>query len=153
MPNLEHKVPELTHKSMNRRMSRSAMVFSIKRANFHGFALPKIDRHIRELSDSLTELSKSVDVVIGKGDNQQVVKVKDFNAQAKIANALISLVEQQRSLLGFPSPGKRKDEERTVHDVETKPALSHVDLEDIKQQVATVETVDTQPIDTPVGSE
>lgn len=133
MPIIENVLPDVSPKSMNRRMSRSAVVFSLARAKYMGVVLPKVERAIRQLDQSLHELAEPIDVTIGRGEGQCVVKVKDYAQQAKTALALASLVDQQRSLLGFPSPGRRRNEGEDGSDarrvVDVSPAPKSHDLE------------------------
>lgn len=110
MPAIDSQPPDISSKAMNRRMSRSAITFAVKRANYMRFVLPKVERAICALNESLHALTQPIEIVVGRGDNKAIAHVIDYQSQAKIAGALFSAMEFERQLLGFPSPGKRRDE-------------------------------------------
>lgn len=57
-------------------------------------------------SERLAECHKGVEMIVG----QQVVKQVPYDMIARLNASLIQLIDCERQLLGFPSPGKRRDE-------------------------------------------
>lgn len=64
----------------------------------------------------LVELHKGVDVIVGHGEKAQVIRTVPCETIAKLNSSLVSLIECERSLLGFPSPGRRRDEGGVIGD-------------------------------------
>lgn len=144
MPTLENVLPNCSPKSLNRRLNRSSQVFHLSKVKFMGSVLPKIQRAIRQLSDSLNELKDPVTVIVGKGENSQAVEVKDYNSQARIASTLATLIDHERSLLGFPGPGKRKDEpEKQVIDGQIQVTNGHDHV--LEQELNELRSVRAEP--------
>lgn len=107
MPTLENTVPAIDVKSLNRKASRSAVVFSARKAAFIGNVIPKLERATKTLHERLCVLREPVERLDSKGN---VILVNDDIALCKVVGAMLAAIEAERSLLGFPSPGKRKDE-------------------------------------------
>lgn len=110
MPSLENRVPANGRNTLARKASASAIVFTRERAGFYRHVLPKIARAIRATDERLQMLHAGVDVIAGKGEQQTIVRIVPDDAIARLNTSLIALVECERSLLGFPNPGRRRDE-------------------------------------------
>lgn len=96
MPRLESVAPNLSGKSLLRKASQSASVFGFAKAGFYRAALPKV-RRAMSLADRRIRAMHKLDPV-------------PDDTICRMNASLIALVECERSLLGFPLPGRRKDE-------------------------------------------
>lgn len=144
MPALQFSLPETTSKTLLKRAGRSAMLWSIKRANFMRFALPRVEHAIRRLDEAIKRLSEPVEMVVGQGENAQIVKVMDYASLTRCSNAMLAAIESERQLLGFPSPGRRRDEAE-AREV-TSRAASVVDAQHSESAPAPAQT-QAQPVE------
>ena len=66
----------------------------------------QLKRMRKLLSDSMNELEKPVAKIVGKGDKQSVIYVKDYDALCLVIRTMSMVIEQQRVVLRIPSPGR-----------------------------------------------
>lgn len=105
MAKLECGIPNVTSKSLLRKASQSASIFSFLRAGFYRFALPKVQRVARLTHNRLVSIHNVSKNVMDEAENGNI---------ARLNASLIQLLEFERSLLGFPSPGRRSNESGKV---------------------------------------
>ena len=107
MPTLENTVPVISANSLNRKASRSSVVWMARKAAFMGNAIPRLERAQKILHERLCALRNPVEMIAKDGC---VVHVMNDDAIVKVVRGLIEVIEAERGLLGFPSPGRRRDE-------------------------------------------
>ena len=90
MPSLDAPERIITAKSLTRSMTRSATSFAWQKATYYGEVLPRV----RKLA-----LLTWKEAMRAEGD-----------LRVKLTRSFLDLSEFRRSLLGFPSPGRRRDE-------------------------------------------
>lgn len=147
MPTLENTVPFIDAKSLNRKASRSAVVFSARKAAFIGNVVPKLERATKALHERLCELRDPVEKLDKDGN---VVRVHDDMALCKVVGAMLAAIEAERCLLGFPSPGKRRDEGAGELKSAQSPAV--VDVAQVQSSAAQAESVQAQAPSEPMPS-
>lgn len=106
MPRLEIALPQVSPKRLITKASRSAKVFSYARAGYMNFALPRLRRSTSLTADRIEQLHKGIDVLDRNGN---AVHVVPDDTIAKLNASLVQMLELERSLLGFPGPGRRRD--------------------------------------------
>lgn len=89
MPSLTLSGQEISPKRLQRATARSSKMVAFHSATFHGETLPRI----RKLALALWR-----DAMQTSGEER-----------VKLAREFANLTELRRQLLGFPSPGKRRD--------------------------------------------
>lgn len=119
MPSLEIAIPQTTQKSLMRKASQASLVWQREKAGFMRLALPKLSRAIRATDERLRELCAGVPVMLPGGaplmrEDKKPYLVKPDADIARLNASLCQLIELERSLLGFPSPGRRRDESAEI---------------------------------------
>ena len=145
MPTLENTLPSASPKTLNRKMSRSALVWSARKAAFMGTVIPRLERAHKTLHERLQVLRAPVEKLDADG---KTVLVHDDASLVRVVQAMLQTIEMERSLLGFPSPGRRRDEraERIVRETNVP---TDVDATSVSTNVHAVPTEVGQAVSKP----